>query len=249
MEYAARGFIPRRGKLAAHSTPAVDSATMPSVSTAQDVPEESVGPSVGPSFVGIDVETANSDRGSICALGLSVVRAGRIVDTRSWLCRPPEDIGGFDPGNIRIHGIRPADVARQPRFSERFVDMLDLAGDLPLVAHNASFDIGAVRAASAATALSWRPLQYGCTLQWARRDLPGLANYRLPTVSAALGVDLLQHHDASADAAAAANIALELMRRSDAPSLDAYLTAVGMNLGRATVDAKTAPADRSKRAG
>lgn len=222
---------------------------MPIMSAARAVPDESVGLAAGTSFVGFDVETANSDRGSICALGLSVVHHGRIVDTRSWLCRPPESLGRFDPTNIRIHGIRPEDVARQPTFQQRFADVLDLIGDLPLVAHNASFDIGAIRAASSATTLSWRPLQYGCTLQWARRDLPGLANYRLPTVSAALGVDLLQHHDASADSAAAANIALELMRRSNAPSVDAYVANVGMTLGQATVDSKTAPGDRKERAG
>lgn len=222
---------------------------MPRMSTAHAAPEVNAGSPVGPSFVGFDVETANTDRGSICALGLSVVHQGRIVDTRSWLCRPPESLAGFAPNNISIHGIRPDDVARQPTFQRRFSDVLDLVGDLPLVAHNAAFDIGAIRAASAATELSWQPLRYGCTLQWARRDLPGLANYRLPTVSAALGVDLREHHDASADASAAANIALELMRRSNAPSVDAYVATVGMNLGRATVDSKTAPADRRGRAG
>lgn len=226
----------------AHSRPAGAVATSTPV-TGATTPEVPARSPAGPSFVGFDVETANSDRGSICAIGLTVVRGGRIVDTRSWLCQPPERLDSFEPRNIDIHGIRPEDVSAQPTFGERFADVLDLVGELPLVAHNASFDIGAIRAASAATELSWRPLRYGCTLQWSRRDLPGLANYRLPTVSAALGVDLLQHHDASADAAAAANIALELMRRSDAASVDAYAANVGMRLGKATVESKTAPGD------
>src|SRR5699024_553134 len=116
-----------------------------------------------------------------------------------------------------------------------------------LVAHNASFDIGAIRAASAASGLSWRSLQYGCTLQWARRDLPGLSNYKLPTVSAALDVDLRQHHDASADASAAASVALELMRRNRARSVDSYAANLGMRLGHATVESKTAPGDLGSR--
>src|SRR5699024_5800820 len=203
--------------------------------------------SAGPSFVGFDVETANSVRGSICAIGLSIVRDGNIVDTRSWLCRPPRRLAKFEARNIDIDGIRPGDVARQPMFRERIADVLDLVGELPLVAHNASFDIGAIRAASAASGLSWRPLQYGCTLQWARRDLPGLSNYKLPTVSAALDVELRQHHDASADASAAANVALELMRRNQARSVDTYAANLGMSLGHATVDSKTAPGDLGSR--
>lgn len=199
--------------------------------------------SSGPSFVAFDVETANAQRGSICALGLSVVRDGRIVETRSWLCHPPRGFAKFEARNIDIHGIRASDVSGQPTFRERFADVLGLVGDLPLVAHNASFDISAIRAASAATGLSWRPLRYGCTLQWARRDLPGLSNYKLPTVSAALDVELLQHHDAAADASAAANIALELMRRNKARSIDTYAANIGMSLGQATVDSKTAPGD------
>lgn len=195
----------------------------------------------GPSFIGFDVETANGARGSICAFGLTVVRAGRITATHSWLCRPPAGLDRFDAGNIAIHGITPHDVASQPTFRQRLADMLDVVGDLPVVAHNAAFDIGALREASAAEAVTWRPLDYGCTLLWSRHELPDLVNHKLPTVARALGVDLRRHHDASADATAAAEIALELMRRRGAPSVDTYVTATGIVLGRATVDNATGP--------
>lgn len=197
--------------------------------------------SSGPSFVGFDVETANGARGSICAIGLTVVNAGRITATHSWLCRPPTGLERFDAGNIGIHGITPRDVATQPTFRHRLSDMLDLVGDLPLVAHNAAFDIGALREASAAESITWRPLQYGCTLRWSRHDLPELPNHKLPTVAQALGVPLHNHHDASADASAAAGIALELMHRRGTPTLDTYVTATGITLGRATVEAIDAP--------
>ncbi|WP_280764100.1 exonuclease domain-containing protein [Prescottella agglutinans] len=122
----------------------------------------------GPSFVGFDVETANSARGSICVIGLTVVTAGRITAIHSWLCRPPAGLDRFDPGNIGIHGITPNAVAREPSFMQRLSDMLDVVGDLSLIAHNASFDIGALREAFAADEMTWRPLQYGCTLMWSR---------------------------------------------------------------------------------
>lgn len=197
----------------------------------------------GPSFVGFDVETANGSRGSICAIGLTVVKGGRTVETHSWLCRPPEGLNKFAAGNILIHGIRPQDVSNQPSFRQRFGDMLDVIGDLPLVAHNAAFDIGAIREASATESMSWRPLTYGCTLKWSRLALPGLPNHKLPTVASELGVDLRNHHDASADAAAAAGIALELMRRKGSSSVDTYVIATGVTLGRATVEEVTPPRD------
>uniref|UniRef100_UPI0015F3E928 exonuclease domain-containing protein n=1 Tax=Rhodococcus sp. UFZ-B548 TaxID=2742212 RepID=UPI0015F3E928 len=180
-----------------------------------------------------------------CAIGLSVVTGGQITATYSWLCRPPSGLDRFDPGNTLIHGITARDVAGQPTFRQRLGNMLDVVGDLPLIAHNAAFDIGALREASAAESLSWPPLTYGCTLLWSRRQLPGLVNHKLPTVAAALGVDLLRHHDASADATAAAQIAVELIRRAGASSLDTYTNATGMMLGRARVEEVRPPRDTS----
>ena len=209
-------------------------------------PRVPVDVSTGPSFVGFDVETANGARGSICAIGLSVVTGGKVTATYSWLCRPPSGLDRFEPGNSLIHGLTARDVAGQPTFRQRLGDMLDVIGDLPLIAHNAAFDIGALREASAAESMSWRPLTYGCTVIWSRRELPELRNHKLLTAAAALGVPLLHHHDASADATAAAEIALELIRRRGSATVDAYAAATGIALGRATIDAATGTAATSR---
>ena len=60
-------------------------------------------------FVAFDFETANAKRNSACSLALSVVRNGQIVDEFYSLINPQAE---FAPTNIRIHGIRPADVKR-----------------------------------------------------------------------------------------------------------------------------------------
>ncbi|WP_158506295.1 exonuclease domain-containing protein [Tomitella biformata] len=202
----------------------------------------------GPSFVGFDVETANRARGSICAIGLTVVENGTATATHSWLCQPPAGLDGFEARNTGVHGITARDVIAQPTFRSRLGDMLSVVGDLPLIAHNASFDIGALREASAAEYQSWRPLAYDCTLRWSRRDLPELPNHKLPTVAGALGVDLRQHHDAAADATAAAEVALRLMQRQGAVSVNDYLAKHRSALGSATVDASTPPRDARPRA-
>lgn len=181
-------------------------------------------------FVAIDVETVNWDRGSICSFGWATVRDGQIIDTGSRLCRPPEELDWFSGFNIAIHGIAPKDVATEPRFGDLVPEILDSFGELPVVAHNAAFDIGAIREAYTYSGLSWPSLSYGCTLVWSRRllDLP---SHRLPVVCDFLGFPLVHHHDAGCDARAAGKIVLALSKSVDAASLDDLLNATYSRLG------------------
>jgi DNA polymerase-3 subunit epsilon len=59
-------------------------------------------------FVALDVETANADLGSICSIGLVHFRSGAVFKSLTILFDPEDE---FDPLNVGIHGIRPADVA------------------------------------------------------------------------------------------------------------------------------------------
>jgi DNA polymerase III epsilon subunit family exonuclease len=58
-------------------------------------------------------------------------------------------------------------------------------GDLPLIAYNASFDMGFLRAAAERCSLSVRN-QHTCAMKMARRAFPTLENHKLGTVSVAL---------------------------------------------------------------
>ncbi|MVU82273.1 hypothetical protein GPX89_34180 [Nocardia sp. ET3-3] len=174
----------------------------------------------GLSFAAIDVETANSARGSICAVGVTVVRDGRRGDTASWLCRPPAGLDFFNWHNIRVHGISAAMVADQPEFAQRWPEVVGLVGELPVIAHNAGFDSGAIREACGRSGIQAPAWSFGCSLALARRHL-NLDSYRLPNVAAALGIDFTNHHDAAADAAAAADIVIALAARAGVDSLSA----------------------------
>lgn len=182
-------------------------------------------------FVAVDVETANAQRGSICSFGLAVVEGGKVVRTENWLTRPPAALDWFDGFNIGLHGITPAMVEDAPAFTERLDQVLEVIGDRPVVAHNAAFDIGAVRQGCDADELDWPELTYGCTLVLSRRVL-NLLSYRLPIVCDELGISLLAHHNAGADATAAALIALELARLQEAASLEELAAGVHVRLGR-----------------
>ena len=67
-------------------------------------------------FVAIDFETANRDASSACALGLAIVKGGKITAKHHWLIRPPQDY--FRADFTDIHGITAAAVRNCPSFKE-----------------------------------------------------------------------------------------------------------------------------------
>jgi DNA polymerase III subunit epsilon len=181
-------------------------------------------------FVAIDFETANSFLGSPCSVGLTRVRGGRVVEMASSLMRPPEGHGHFDHWNTRIHGITPDQVKDAPVFADLWPSVLDFIGDDPVVAHNASFDMGVIREACSASGLPWPQMRYACTLVLARMTYD-LLSYSLPFVVEAAGLSMNDHHEAGADALAAANIALDMAARGGAESLDELLANHGVHFG------------------
>jgi len=203
-------------------------------STAGTIGEAEVGE--GLDFVALDVETANHRRGSICAIGLVVVRGGQITERHAWLVRPAPALDWFDSINTALHGIGPADVVAAPTFAASLQRLVAVIGDLPVVTHNAAFDIGALRDACDAADVAWPSLRYACSLVMARRALP-LISYRLPMVASALGVEMLSHHDAAADAEAAARIVLVIAAQRRVASLDALAAQLLVLLGQVSPDA------------
>ena len=188
------------------------------------------------SFTAIDFETANRSLASACALGVVRVRDGQVVDTRYSLIRPPAGHDAFEAGNIRIHGIRPADVRNAPTFDRLWQWLCEnIAADDPdatLVAHNAVFDTGVIRAANAACGGEPRPWDYTCTLRLSRAAYT-LRSYALPSASRAAGAEVQDHHNALSDALACAGIVLDLARRSGAADLTELASHYGVAVQRA----------------
>lgn len=164
-------------------------------------------------------------------MGVSVVLEGVRVATHSWLCRPPGSVDFFAYHNVRVHGISPVMVADQPLFAQRWPEVLHAVADLPLVAHNAGFDSGAVREACGLSGIDAPSWDFSCSLALARRHLD-LDSYRLPQVAEALGVELISHHNAAADAQAAADIVVALARRAGVGSLAELERTGEMRVGR-----------------
>ena len=177
----------------------------------------------------IDFETANERRDSACAVGLAWIADGRVVRRADHLIRPPEM--RFSPGNIRVHGILPANVADRPGFAEVMAPYIaDLADGL-ILAHNASFDIGVLRAGLDRAGLPVPPLASLCTVQIARKVFPAPEGCGLGKVARRLGIEF-EHHDAGEDAYACAQIALHAMRETSTMDAGALAAAVGVPVTR-----------------
>lgn len=174
-------------------------------------------------FTAVDFETANSSMASACSVGLVKVRDGQVVDRIGWFIRPPAGHDHFIEWNTRIHGITPEMIVDAPTWVDQMPDLLDFAGDDPLVAHNAGFDMGVIKAACVATGFTVPTYTYFCSLQIARNTYT-LDSYRLPSVALAAGYADFPHHDAVADAEACAAIIINAAERHgavDVPELTA----------------------------
>lgn len=187
---------------------------------------------MGIEFTAIDFETANGFRGSPCAVGLTKVRDGRVVDEAHWLMRPPAGHDHFDSRNVSIHGITADQVASAPRFGDLFPEIGGFIGGDVLVAHNAAFDLGVIRSALEVSELAGPGWDYACTVMLSRRSY-SLASYSLPFVAEAAGVPLLNHHDAVEDARACAGILVDIARRSGASTVEDLVASHQLALSRA----------------
>lgn len=136
------------------------------------------------------------------------------------LFKPPYPNNWFHEGNIRVHGIRPEDVLDAPDFEEVLPEMLLFTEGLPFIAHNASFDMGVLRASASAVSFDLPDLSYGCSLAMARKTY-NLESYRLNAVAYAIGHEEFNHHDALADADACARIVLHMAERHEVETLEA----------------------------
>lgn len=176
-------------------------------------------------FVAIDFETANRFWNSACEIGLVVVEDGRVVDTYRRLIRPTPN--QFDRGNIRVHNITPEMVHDAPTFADIYEEILPYLADRHIVAHNASFDIGVLRATSRLYSLPEPSLTYSCTVQLARKVWPEAPRHGLGIISQYLGIEL-EHHQALSDANACAQIMLQAQQLYGARDVESLLSEFNM---------------------
>lgn len=162
-------------------------------------------------FAVIDLETTNGTRNDqrVIEVGICQVEDGRLISEWHSLVNPERSI----PYWVRqLTGITDAAVQRAPRFEEVLPNLLDLLQDAVLVAHHARFDVACLNAELSRLWGKRLANPYLCTVELARRFLPGSENYRLETLSRWLGLTHTRPHRAHSDARATAELFCHLLR-------------------------------------
>lgn len=171
------------------------------------------------SFVALDVETANHSRGSICSIGLVKFQDGEPTASFYSLVNPEEPFDGY---NTFVHGIDAKAVADAPTFPEIRQQVVEFIGDLPVVAHFAQFDMGALADAYAKYRLELDDIDYLCSYRLAKVAMPGQLNYKLKRLAKALKIEL-DHHNALSDAKASGLILTHLISSNQFDDLETFL--------------------------
>ena len=167
-------------------------------------------------FVAIDFETANFDRGSVCAVGLTKVVNGLVVSTQSWFVYPPT---GLDFTNTYLHGIAAGHVVEAPSWQETLERMARVADGDPLVAYS-PFDKGVYNAANRLSDIPSSDLTFFDALAVVRHHCQ-LPSHRLPLVVEHFGLPDFNHHEAGADSLACALITLRVAEERGCETVEA----------------------------
>ena len=106
------------------------------------------------SFVVVDLETTGGSPqdSAITEIGAVKVRGGELLGEFQTLVNPHLPIPPFIQA---LTGITTAMVAEAPRIESALPAFLEFAQGSVLVAHNAGFDVGFLKAATAAQGLAW----------------------------------------------------------------------------------------------
>ncbi|SDR07238.1 DNA polymerase-3 subunit epsilon [Chryseobacterium soldanellicola] len=157
-------------------------------------------------FCAIDFETATNHRSSACEVGVCVVQDSKIVETKTWLIKPPS-FPYFSQYNIDVHGILPDHVKDSPTFDEIWYEIEELMYGTLMIAHNASFDAGVLKGCLDHYGMFTPKLDYLCSIQLAKKSWNYLPKYGLKHLAEYHQIKF-KHHRAGDDAEACAKISL-----------------------------------------
>lgn len=168
----------------------------------------------GSSFAAIDFETATSERGSACAVGVVVFEDGTPITRLKQLIRPPGN--RYDAFNTWIHGIGPSHTRRSPTFPEAWPQVAGMLKNRLVIAHNTAFDMSVLRRSAEHYDYEPEPFPFACTYRMARSAMPDAGSWSLAAMSDEFGIPLV-HHDPLSDAEAAGMLWLALSNRLGVP--------------------------------
>lgn len=147
-------------------------------------------------FVAVDLEMANNNIHSICQCGLAYVnKRGNHIRSTDLLVNPEEEFGEYQ---MKVHGIRPADVSAAPKFPEALELLKEAIGTLPVLHHGPS-EKQAIDAACQKYGLEVPEFNWINSVTIAKHAWPELPGHGLKRLADFMSYEF-KHHDAKEDA-------------------------------------------------
>jgi len=181
-------------------------------------------------YIAIDFETANTYANSACSVGLVRFIDGREANSIYSLIHPAKMY--FIPEwTEEIHHISYGDVRDKPYFPEIWdtlvMPFIQKTAELPLVAHNASFDMNVIRQCCEYYGMPVPQISYFDSLAVARRTWPELENHRLTYLGEHFGI-VYNAHDALDDSRTCGKIIALAAEKWGVDDVDGLLHACGI---------------------
>ncbi|MBB6098910.1 DNA polymerase-3 subunit epsilon [Deinobacterium chartae] len=164
-------------------------------------------------YVVFDLETTglSPERDAIVEIGAMRVSDGELVEDPHFhsLVNPLRPVPYHA---YRVHGLGDRELAGAPTLEAVLPAFIEFVGDRPLVAHNAAFDLGFLRAAIHRHGLLWTPPVTLCTVQLSRRAFPRERSHKLDLVAQRYGLEFESRHRSIGDVRVTAQAFVRLCR-------------------------------------
>ena len=149
-------------------------------------------------YVAFDLETTglSSQNDTIIEIGAVILKQGKEIDRFQTFVDPHQKL---DKKIVDLTGITDDMLIGAPSIEEVLPKFLEFCGDRPMIAHNADFDVGFVRAAAGKLGLPFHPTSVD-TLILSQNLLQHLNKFKLNIVADALSLPEFNHHRAADDA-------------------------------------------------
>jgi len=164
-------------------------------------------------FVIIDIETTGNNFrfSNITELAVYQHNGQKITNIYSTLINPGIDIPYYI---TRLTGIDNEMVKDAPKFHEVAKIIVELTAGRIFVAHNVKFDYGFLKEEFSRLGYNFNRKTL-CTVQLARKLLPGHSSYSLGKLCSDLGIDINGRHRASGDALATVKLFEILLQKNE----------------------------------